>query len=191
MVLLPRGEALPGSIPGGLSGRTAHGPLALLPGPLTPALRGWLERCAEPLAVGLEVPLREVGRSAAHARALRGIGNPGSLLAADHLPELLLLADPDIAGELRRQVLAPFEKVPQVRREPLLTTLRSWLLHAGNRVAVGRELHVHPQTVSYRMDRTRELVGADLEDPNHRWRLLLALMVEQVDPGPTSRRAGP
>jgi DNA-binding PucR family transcriptional regulator len=41
------------------------------------------------------------------------------------------------------------------------------------------ELHVHPQTVSYRLARLHELFGADLEDPDVRARLLLALAWDQ------------
>lgn len=35
----------------------------------------------------------------------------------------------------------------------------------GERRAIAAELHVHPQTVSYRLTRLHELFGADLHDP--------------------------
>ena len=37
------------------------------------------------------------------------------------------------------------------------------------------ELFVHPQTVSYRLKRLRELLGDDLDDPAARFELLLVL----------------
>ena len=193
VAIVPRGSALPAVVPGGLVGLTRQGPLALVGGPVTPAMRGWLQRSTEPMAVGSEVPVAEAGRSAGHARALRGMPQPGSLLASEHLAALLITADAALGRALREQVLGPFEPVPHARRAPLLDTLRSWLRHAGNRAEVGRELHVHPQTVSYRMDRVRELLGTDLEDPQRRWLLLLALMVDQLDAGgspPGARSAG-
>lgn len=178
MVAIPRGDDLPEAIPGALSARTAQGAVALIPGPLTQALRRWLERADLPVAVGPEVPLAEAARSARLARSLRRLGHSGTLMATDHLPDLLLSADPVLARELRDTVLAPFEGLPPARRDALLTTLRSWLLHAGNRIHVAEALHVHPQSVSYRMDRVRELLPDRLEDPRARWELLLALMVD-------------
>ena len=106
----------------------------------------------------------------------------GSLLAIDHLADLIVRTDPALGAALRKRALAPFADLPEARRDPLLDTVRSWLLHAGNRTEVGRELHVHPQTVSYRMDRVRDLLGQDLDDPRHRWELLLALMSGQAPP---------
>ncbi|MFD0521159.1 helix-turn-helix domain-containing protein [Paractinoplanes durhamensis] len=37
------------------------------------------------------------------------------------------------------------------------------------------ELYVHPQTVSYRLNRLRDLLGDALEDPAARFELQLAL----------------
>ncbi len=181
LALLPRGDELPAVVPGGLVGRTERGPVALLAGPLTPALRAWLGRSPQPLAVGLEVPLAAAGRSEALARALLDLPSPGTLLAGDHLADLVVRADPALGAALRAHVLAPFDALPPARRAPLLATVRSWLLHAGNRADVGHELHVHPQTVSYRIERARELLGDRLDDPQARWELLLALMSQPTD----------
>jgi DNA-binding PucR family transcriptional regulator len=175
---VPRGSGLPAVIPGGLVGRTGQGPVALIDGPLNTALRGWLQRSAEPMAVGLEVPLADAARSVAQARALVTLPAPGSLVAADHLATLLVRSDRALMAALRAEALGPFDQIPPGRREPLLDTLRSWLLHAGNRADVGADLHVHPQTVSYRMDRIRELLPGQLDDPQRRWELLLALMAD-------------
>jgi hypothetical protein len=65
IAVVPRAGSLPAIVPGGLVGRTLQGPLALVAGPVTPALRAWLGRTAEPMAAGLEVPLADAGRSAA------------------------------------------------------------------------------------------------------------------------------
>jgi hypothetical protein len=178
LAIVPRGPGLPAVIPGGLVGRTGQGPVALIDGPLNAALRGWLQRSAEPMAVGLEVPLGDAARSVAQARALVTLPAPGSLVAADHLATLLVRADQALVAALRAATLGSFDQIPPGRREPLLDTLRSWLLHAGNRAEVGADLHVHPQTVSYRMDRIRELLPGQLDDPQRRWELLLALMAD-------------
>ncbi len=60
-------------------------------------------------------------------------------------------------------------------RERLEETLRSWLLHQGRRDAVAAELHVHAQTVRYRMGQLRELFGDTLDDPSVVLDLVVAL----------------
>jgi hypothetical protein len=45
----------------------------------------------------------------------------------------------------------------------------------GDRQAVAAELHVHRQTVRYRLAQLRELFGDALDDPRFRMKLVLAL----------------
>jgi DNA-binding PucR family transcriptional regulator len=59
--------------------------------------------------------------------------------------------------------------------ERLTETLQAWLLHLGRRAEVADALHVHPQTVRYRMDQIRELYGDRLEDPAVVQQLVIAL----------------
>ena len=75
----------------------------------------------------------------------------------------------------RFAVANPFELYPaaisqlgQLRAntaERLTETLRSWLLHQGQRDAVAADLVVHAQTVRYRMSQLRELYGDKFNDP--------------------------
>ena len=74
-------------------------------------------------------------------------------------------ADPDALEDLRARALAPLADLRPATRERLEETLRSWLLHQGRRDAVAAELHVHAQTVRYRMGQLRELYGDGLDDP--------------------------
>ncbi|MFL6121764.1 PucR family transcriptional regulator [Actinophytocola sp.] len=93
----------------------------------------------------------------------------------DHLAELVITADPDALHDLRARVLAPLNGMRPATRERLEATLRSWLLHQGRRDAVAAELHVHPQTVRYRMGQLRDLYGDQLDAPTTVFDLLLAL----------------
>lgn len=93
----------------------------------------------------------------------------------DHLAELVITADPDALHDLRARVLAPLNGMRPATRERLEATLRSWLLHQGRRDAVAAELHVHPQTVRYRMGQLRDLYGNQLDDPATIFDLLLAV----------------
>jgi DNA-binding PucR family transcriptional regulator len=104
----------------------------------------------------------------------------------DHLAELVVTADPDALRDLRARVLAPMSGLRPATRERLEATLRSWLLHQGRREAVAAELHVHAQTVRYRMGQVRELYGDRLDDPATVYDLVLALSAGS-DPRPPDR----
>ena len=46
-----------------------------------------------------------------------------------------------------------------------LRTLAAWLDHPGAPTAAARSIHVHPNTMRYRMARIADLAGLDLDDP--------------------------
>jgi sugar diacid utilization regulator len=75
--------------------------------------------------------------------------------------------------------LAPLAGLGAGPRARLTRTLRAWLDHPGQVQRVAGELHVHPQTVRYRMRALRELFGDALEDPERRFALGIALRVGQ------------
>jgi DNA-binding PucR family transcriptional regulator len=99
-------------------------------------------------------------------------------------------ADPEALADLRAVVLAPLSRLRPAAAERLAETLRSWLLHQGRRDAVAEDLHVHAQTVRYRMGQLRELYGARLDDPGTVLELLLALHGPQ-SPAATSDHSAP
>ena len=100
---------------------------------------------------------------------------PDAVFTDDHLGVLALRGEPGALTVLASRRLAPLAHLRATQRESLLATLHSWLRHWGSRAAVSAELFVHPQTVSYRLGRLRELLGADLDDPAVRFELLLVL----------------
>ncbi|HST65070.1 MAG TPA: helix-turn-helix domain-containing protein, partial [Mycobacteriales bacterium] len=141
--------------------------VSLLPdvGPRRPALLRTLPAGA--WALGPERPWTEA--AASYRRARRGLDR-GRADTEAHLAELVLTADPEALADLRAQVLAPLAGADR-----LADTLRSWLLHQGRRDDVARDLHVHPQTVRYRMTQVRALYGDRLQDPAVVRDLVLAL----------------
>ena len=56
-----------------------------------------------------------------------------------------------------------------------LRTLAAWLDHPGAPGRAARSIHVHPNTMRYRMNRLADLAGLDLEDPLTRLALRLQL----------------
>jgi hypothetical protein len=163
--------------------------VVLLPDPEGPGRRRALEAALgeERAALGPAVPWQEAATSlrragAAYRLSVQGRVSPSgqSLVTADeHLPALLLAAEPALAADLARSRLAPLDGLAAGPRERLTGTLRAWLDRPGQVQAVAAELGVHPQTVRYRLKQLRELFGARLEDPEARFELALALRAEE------------
>ena len=102
---------------------------------------------------------------------------------ADHLG-LIALHDPDgVLGELRGVRLRALERTSERTRERLALTLLTWLTEQGNRAATARVLGVHEQTVRYRMNQLRELLGDALDDPQARFEMELSLRAARVQAG--------
>jgi hypothetical protein len=146
-------------------------------------------------AVGPAVPLSGASGSlrwAAQTLALarRGLiraggaggsaGADGIVWCEDHLPTLVLLADADLAATLSREALAPLRRLRAEQADRLASTLQAWLESADDANAAARRLHVHPQTIRYRLRQASELFGDALTDPDARFRLLLALRVRRL-----------
>ena len=64
---------------------------------------------------------------------------------------------------------------PEPRRQELLDTLASWLRCMGNQRRMARELHLHYNTVSYRLQQLWMLLSVDPADPVKRLALETAL----------------
>ena len=121
------------------------------------------------------------------ARTLRlAADSVGPIDTDTHLVALVLGADREAADDLRRQVLAPLDQLRPNTAERLAETLRSWLLHQGQRDAVAADLFVHAQTVRYRMTQLRELYGERLNDPQVVLELLVALSIPATAGSPTA-----
>jgi DNA-binding PucR family transcriptional regulator len=90
---------------------------------------------------------------------------------------VILAQDPELAGELARSALAPLDQLSPATRERLLDTLDAWLACHGSASAAAERLHVHVQTVRYRLEQLRDLLGDALDEPDARLELELALRI--------------
>jgi PucR C-terminal helix-turn-helix domain len=159
--------------------------LAIWADPLRPGGRALLARALRrEAAVGPVVSWREAARSLRLARTLLELGmrrdggsgeDEGPRWASDHLAELALDDRDGVLAELRSTRLRPFEALSEAARARLESTLLAWLQQQGNRAATARALGVHEQTVRYRLNQLRELLGGALEDPQARFELELSL----------------
>jgi len=154
-----------------------------------PADRGELERAVRDrrAALGPEVAWQEAAVSFTRAREVLRLAGEGGiegdealLVAERHRLSLLLGADRRLARDVAEAALAPLETETELSRERLGSTLDAWLRHRGRTEAVAKALHVHPQTVRYRLARLRELFGSRLDDPDGRFELELALRARRI-----------
>lgn len=129
-----------------------------------------------PAVIGPARPWQLAGESYERAtRALPLAADDTPLDTDEVLPELVLHADPTALADLREAALAPFADVAEGTADRLAETLRAWLLLQGRRELVAEALHVHPQTVRYRMNQVRDLYGERLADPDEVLAIILAL----------------
>ena len=178
--------------PGAVGAAVGEFAVVMMPDPDGPGRRKALDSAlaGEIAALGPAVPWSEAAMSmrraaSAYRLAARGrlgaaspagqFGAPTLVVADEHLPALLLAAEPALAADLARSRLAPLDTLAAGPRERLAATLRAWLDRPGQVQAVAAALDVHPQTVRYRLKQLRELFGSRLEDPEARFELSLAL----------------
>ncbi len=78
------------------------------------------------------------------------------------------------------RVLGPLVAYDAARGTPLLKTVEIYLQRHGNLRQTARDLHVHLNTLHYRLRRIGEITGFDLKDADARLDLLLALRVRAL-----------
>jgi sugar diacid utilization regulator len=129
---------------------------------------------------------REVARSYAQAQrttqTLRRLGRAGTVSAFGDLGILrLLLQVPDLA-ELRSfaaDVLGKLAVHEQEHKSEYLTTLACYFRENNSPQRASRILHVHPNTVAYRVKRIEEITGLRLD--NYTDRLIAQVALEILD----------
>jgi hypothetical protein len=160
----------------------------------TRVVRG-LERLlpAACVTVGIGGPCRDVTelpRSYTQARraveTARRFGRRGQVTAFEDLGIYRLLyqvADPVELRSFADQVLGPLVAYDRKHRADLVRSLAAYLRHHGNLQHAARALVVHPNTVSYRLQRIQAITGLDLQDSEDR---LVAEVALKILDGPAA-----
>jgi PucR-like helix-turn-helix protein len=173
-----------GSMAATLEGMT----VALVPDLDTPGRTAELQRALEgaPAARGAQGPTLEAAEEVERAVLAVALQNAGVLPAGglidtgDHLVALILHRDPARARSLADRALEPLDGLSQSTREKLTDTLAAWLDNACSTSDTARALHVHMQTLRYRLRQLDEVFGPDrLSDGDCRLELQLALKVRR------------
>ncbi|ETK30836.1 PucR family transcriptional regulator, partial [Microbispora sp. ATCC PTA-5024] len=147
------------------------------------ALRGWHAAIGPPVPVAAAATsLRWAGEALDLAR--RGVlPQEGLLHCADHMATLVVFKDEDLVAALAEVRLAPLAHLRPAQQDRLAETLLAWLQHGRGVAEVAAGLHVHPQTVRYRLRQLEELYGGQLADPDVRFELEIVLRARQARSG--------
>jgi PucR C-terminal helix-turn-helix domain len=193
LAVLALGSETPGPIVRSLDvevlvGSDPVGAWLVLPDPGGPGRATALRRAAAGTvcALGPTVAPRDAARSLKWARRTLDLVKRGALPntapthADDHLGTVMLLADGEMANAFASERLAPLDQLSAIERDRLLATLESWLAYQRHTPKIAAELHVHPQTVRYRVGRLRELLGERLASADGRFELQMALRIRRA-----------
>jgi hypothetical protein len=156
----------------------------VVPDPDGPGRRAELETaCAgRAAALGPTQPVSAARLSWARARAGLAAIHGGAIDASlcvvtDHLTALAFFEAREPLRELRAKALAPLDGLTPAARDRMTETLKAYLDHRGNAPAMAEALHVHPQTVRYRLRKLRDLFGEVLDNPEARFELETAVRI--------------
>jgi DNA-binding PucR family transcriptional regulator len=138
--------------------------------------------CAKtPVLIGLSSPFTNIAdcskaRAQAQVAVSASSSNRPSTRYNRDVVAVLLASSPDAAASVVTATLGPILELPDDRREPLLTTVHTWLRLGQSVSATADELHCHRNTVNYRLRRFAELTGRPLAD--NLWLAQVALALE-------------
>jgi DNA-binding PucR family transcriptional regulator len=102
------------------------------------------------------------------ARLACAAGTPHtrSLVRFDEQPvATLLISAPDAAQAVARRILGPLLDLPDDDRAVIVDTVRAWLAEGGSTSTAASRLHLHRNTVRYRLRRLEDLTGRSLAHP--------------------------
>ncbi|MBO2455879.1 helix-turn-helix domain-containing protein [Actinomadura barringtoniae] len=161
----------------------ADPPVLVLPDPegpgrlriLEPLLRNWV------VVVGPTVQPTQTVKSLRWAQEALELVGRGVIAGTevvrcmDHVPTLAIFRAEELIEHAAAARLAPLRALSPVQAERLSETLLSLLENKFNATEAGNQMHVHPQTVRYRLRRLEQLFGDDLFDPRRSLELEMIL----------------
>lgn len=133
-----------------------------------------------PGIAGLALSYREADQALAIGRALLG---GGRTVHFEHLGVqrlLFQLRDNAELASFYEDLLGKLQAHDERQGAELVNTLEAFFECHGNHVRTAQRLHLHRNTLLYRLDRARQVLGADLDDAETRLALQVALKIGRV-----------
>lgn len=158
-------------------------PCLVVPDPEGPGRARMLERQLHgwTAAIGPAVGVGEVAASLRLARetlalACQGLVGGATPIAAErHMPILVMMRERPLVEKVIARRLAPLLSARPAQRYRLAETLLACLEHGFNATEVSGHLHLHPQTVRYRLRQLDDLFGDAVHAASDRLELHMAL----------------
>jgi hypothetical protein len=167
ILALTEGDRVSGLLAEGQELRPPPGTLMALD---APAVRGALSAGLEQMRMVIDLGRR--------------LGRTGLLGPEDIAVEMLLASSPRTAELLSRRVFEPL-RGGTGRRAALEETLNVFLASQTDRRAAAATLHIHPNTLDYRLRRIEELTGLRLAEPRDLTLVVLAQSQQDLHGAPT------
>ncbi|GAA3236384.1 helix-turn-helix domain-containing protein [Actinocorallia longicatena] len=155
----------------------------ILPDPDGPGRRELFGKMLDgrPAAIGPTVGPLQAPVSLRIARQTLDLAGSGAVTvdlpvrSMDHVPDLAIMGDPELTRRLAERRLAPIADQPRRKRAVLLHTLLASFECCFATPVVADRLHVHTQTVRYRVRQLEAIFGPSLHDPDQALDYMLAL----------------
>ena len=143
----------------------------------------------DPLAMGLGRPvdgligLRDSYREARQALSMaRRLADPNPLYFGElNVYRLLFQLEysPEL-GAFCNEIIGSLIEYDRTQGTDLVETLTAYFAHKGNLSQTAEAMFVHRNTLLYRMDRIKEISGLDLDNPETRLSIQLALRARRL-----------
>jgi PucR family transcriptional regulator, purine catabolism regulatory protein len=183
-LLAARSDSVVTLLPLGLDGSDPHSRMHAMGVQLREAVADW--KPGFTVSVGFSAPVDAPGGVPTAHREVRAVLDTlarfkrwSQVVAVPELGLTGLLAgvSDDRLVEFVNRHLGALVDHDRARGGNLIPTLKAYL-EAGEQQAAARRLRVHPNTLRYRLDRIREISGAELDDAETRLNLAVALRVQ-------------
>ncbi|MCJ1678531.1 helix-turn-helix domain-containing protein [Streptomyces sp. APSN-46.1] len=141
-----------------------------------------------PVTVGTAGPVKDltaISGTYQEARccldALTALGGTGGTASPRELGFLgLLLSESPNTGQFINSTIGPVLEYDAQQRTELARTLEAYFASAGSPTRAAESLHVHPNTVSRRLERISELLGPEWLEPAQALEVQLALQMQRT-----------
>lgn len=105
------------------------------------------------------------------------------IITFDELGIFKILSQDSLAEELEdfyNTTLKPLVDYDEKKSTELVKTLDIYFTNNGNLTRISEQMFAHYNTILYRMSRISEITGMDLENPNHRLNLEIAIKIKEL-----------
>ncbi|SDJ35290.1 PucR family transcriptional regulator [Salimicrobium halophilum] len=133
--------------------------------------------CSTPkeLDISYQQALKVLEMKAQHPEPLKHTDNFQDLGVYQFLDEIARLYEKE---GFQNETIQAIRTYDHKNNGHMLETLRAFLSHNSNSHQAAKSLHIHTNTLLYRLKRIRDITGADLNDANEKTKLFIDLLID-------------